>query len=491
MTAHSVPPIRTDIVIACCRDEEDIIDAFIDFYLDAGFDLVCLVDNGSKDKTLERIFAHPGRDRVRLLVDSRVGYDKRLLEYYRHFAGEATGWVFFIDVDELIVVPDGIKAFAASLPPSVTSLRLPVAEMFPDVATTGHPLLSRRREARFQRETKVVWRGDCDVTAIASGKHSVDVSPRCEYEDGRLFVRHYHTRSPAQFAQKLANRIQTEESFTPGERTSMSVFTAPQQSAWLEESRTLLRPDGWERECCRMANTDAVDDTVIHDWWTSRRTARELQCSDLVELRFGGTVWQCFAIGNRDMREGHTAEGHLVLVNAPGRTLTAWNHAIFDGHDAVCTRIHSECLFGDVFHGDTCDCGWQLADAIKQIEARGAGVIIYLRQEGRGIGLLEKIRSLGVAHPDSFVRNERIGRPGDSRGYSLAGQVLRGLGVRSAELMSGNPQKVAALKDAGIDVCDLDARVPTVLSNEAGQEVLAKMRRGYSYVGTGFESNVL
>src|SRR5665213_3193436 len=90
---------RRDIVIACCRDEEDLIADFIDFYLDAGFDEICFVDNGSQDRTVERIFAHPRRDRLRLIVDTRLGYDGRLLEYYRHFAASADGWVFFIDVE--------------------------------------------------------------------------------------------------------------------------------------------------------------------------------------------------------------------------------------------------------------------------------------------------------------------------------------------------------------------------------------------------------
>lgn len=483
MSVEIIQPARTDIVIACCRDEEDLVEAFIDFYLDADFDRICLIDNGSRDHTLERVFAHPQRDRVRLLVDSRVGYDKRLLGYYDHFTGDVNGWVFFVDIDEFIVVPGGIKAFASGLSPAVTTLRLPIAEMLPDMDSAGHPLLSRRRESQFQRETKVVWRGDCKVSAIKSGKHEIAIEPRCEHQDDQLFVRHYHTRSRAQFARKLANRIETEESFTDVERQSMSIFSADGQSAWLEESRSLLLPSGWERECQRIASTPGIDDCTIHDWWRSRCGAPDLLCSELVQLRFGGTEWRCFAVRKRDAGEGHTSDDHLVLVNAPGATLTAWNDPVFAGRERVCTRIHSECLFGDVFHGDTCDCGWQLTESIRQIEARGAGVIIYLRQEGRGIGVLEKIRSMGVPHPDSFVRNERIGRPGDSRGYALAAQLLRGLGVTSAELMSGNPHKIAALRRARIDVHEADSRIPDVLSAEAGREVLAKMRRGYTYTG--------
>jgi len=137
-----------DIVIACCRDEADIITSFVDFYLDLGFDRVCLVDNGSRDATMELIEQHPRRDRISSISDDRPGYDKRLLDYYQRFANEDTRWVFFIDVDEFISLPGGIKEYARTLPDDVNVLQLTVYEMFPESLSPAgqHPLMTTLRE---------------------------------------------------------------------------------------------------------------------------------------------------------------------------------------------------------------------------------------------------------------------------------------------------------------------------------------------------------
>jgi len=129
-----------------------------------------------------------------------------------------------------------------------------------------------------------------------------------------------------------------------------------------------------------------------------------------------------------------------------------------DGED-VLTRVHSECLTGDVFGSQRCDCGEQLDAAMARIAERGRGVVIYLRgQEGRGIGLLSKLRAyeLQDGGADTVDANLELGLPVDAREYSVAGQLLDDLGVRSVRLLTNNPAKVDALAAHGFGV----TRVP-------------------------------
>jgi glycosyltransferase involved in cell wall biosynthesis len=263
----------TDIVVACCRDEADIIAPFIDFYLDAGFDWVCLIDNGSTDDTVRRIRNHARGDRVRLHQDPRPGYDMRLVEYLRVFEHMASRWVFFVDLDEFVPVPDGIKQFAARLPWDVTVLELPTAEMLPDPSAL--PLLATRREARRHNEIKVVWKAGV-AASVSCGKHAIEGDRIVRHRDDRLLIRHFHTRSQHQFRQKLRNRLQTEAAIrgTPGAADRLSAFSSEQRAAWVAESRALLEADGWEREMARLAATPWIEDTVIHDWYRGR-AARE------------------------------------------------------------------------------------------------------------------------------------------------------------------------------------------------------------------------
>jgi 3,4-dihydroxy 2-butanone 4-phosphate synthase/GTP cyclohydrolase II len=131
---------------------------------------------------------------------------------------------------------------------------------------------------------------------------------------------------------------------------------------------------------------------------------------------------------------------------------------IADGVD-VLTRAHSECLTGDVFGSQRCDCGTQLQAAMAAIAERGRGVILYLRgHEGRGIGLLSKLQAyeLQDAGADTVDANLELGLPVDAREYSVAAQMLTDLGVKSVELLTNNPAKVDALARHGFGV----TRVP-------------------------------
>jgi GTP cyclohydrolase II len=134
-----------------------------------------------------------------------------------------------------------------------------------------------------------------------------------------------------------------------------------------------------------------------------------------------------------------------------------------DQRDVLC-RIHSECLTSEIFASLKCDCRDQLETALTRIGAEN-GVVIYLRQEGRGIGLANKIRAYALQNEgaDTVDANRILGLPDDLRSYELAGRILQDLGVLSVRLMTNNPTKIQGLADAGVDVvrhepllCDVD-----------------------------------
>lgn len=132
-----------------------------------------------------------------------------------------------------------------------------------------------------------------------------------------------------------------------------------------------------------------------------------------------------------------------------------------DRDKAVQVRLHSECLTGDVFGSKRCDCGEQLEKAMKNIAAEGAGVILYLRQEGRGIGLGNKLKAYALQDKglDTVQANEALGFRPDERDFGVAGKILRRLGIHRIRLLTNNPEKISALKDMGIIV---EERLPVV-----------------------------
>jgi len=122
--------------------------------------------------------------------------------------------------------------------------------------------------------------------------------------------------------------------------------------------------------------------------------------------------------------------------------------------DDVLIRVHSSCVTGDIFHSARCDCGPQLHAAMERIAEEGRGVLIYLNQEGRGIGLANKIRAYALQDggADTVEANERLGFPADMRSYEPALEMLRDLGIKSVRLMSNNPKKLEGLTGEGIAV---------------------------------------
>lgn len=149
-----------------------------------------------------------------------------------------------------------------------------------------------------------------------------------------------------------------------------------------------------------------------------------------------------------------------------------------DAEQAPLMRIHSECLTGDALFSLRCDCGFQLEHALQRIAVEGRGVLLYLRQEGRGIGLANKIRAYALQDQghDTVDANVQLGFPADARDYDIALVILRDLGVRAARLMTNNPRKIAALESAGIQIvervpieCGRNPHNESYLSTKAGR----------------------
>jgi 3,4-dihydroxy 2-butanone 4-phosphate synthase/GTP cyclohydrolase II len=145
--------------------------------------------------------------------------------------------------------------------------------------------------------------------------------------------------------------------------------------------------------------------------------------------------------------------------SSDGKTHVALVHGDLGGGENVVVRVHSSCVTGDIFHSSRCDCGPQLDMAMRRIVGEGRGVLLYLNQEGRGIGLANKIRAYSLQDEgfDTVEANERLGFPADRREYGVSVRILLDLGVRSVRLLSNNPRKLAGVTGDGLSVSE---RIP-------------------------------
>ncbi len=174
-----------------------------------------------------------------------------------------------------------------------------------------------------------------------------------------------------------------------------------------------------------------------------------------------GEFQLCLYCNNHDDKE------HLAFVYGD----------VYD-QENVLVRVHSECFTGDVLGSHRCDCGEQLQDALARVAKEGRGAVIYLRQEGRGIGLAEKLKAYNLQDDglDTVDANLALGHQADSRDYHMAAAILEELGIRSVRLLTNNPDKIIKLEELGVKITERVESITTIYADNA-QYLKTKVER--------------
>ena len=208
----------------------------------------------------------------------------------------------------------------------------------------------------------------------------------------------------------------------------------------MNEDGSMARVDDLERYCAR----HGLKMITIADLIAYRRR-NDMLVERVVSTRLPTAYGYFDAVGYRSLLDD---KHHVALVKGD-----------LAGKSDVLVRVHSECLTGDVFHSLRCDCGEQLASALAMIEQEGEGVLLYLAQEGRGIGLLNKLKAYRLQEDgfDTVEANERLGLPADLRDYGIGAQILADLGLSSIRILTNNPKKIKGLEGYGLSV---SAQIP-------------------------------
>jgi GTP cyclohydrolase II len=220
-----------------------------------------------------------------------------------------------------------------------------------------------------------------------------------------------------------------------------------------------------------------------------------LTCISVTPVEIQNRVWMC--VGFEEVGHAMGDHPHLALIYSGRDWLEeddlhgAVLHEL-SGRTAVLTRVHSECILGDAFGSSMCDCGDQMRLSMDEMEARREGVFIYLRQEGRGIGLRNKLDCLGLQYGykkgkkngrrySSDEANVAMGFDVDHRGYDAAAKLLAALEIESVQLITGNPKKIGDLEVAGVNVASAIDLFTNRVSPRAAAEIQEKIARGYIY----------